>query len=95
MRGYVIADVEVTDPELFEQYRAQVSATIAKYGGRYLVRGGKTESPEGGWTPRRLIVLEFESLARAKEWYDSPEYRPLIELRKRSAKTQIVFSEGM
>ena len=95
MPGYVIADVEVTAPELFEQYRAQVPATIAKYGGRYLVRGGKTESPEGGWTPRRLIVLEFESLARAKEWYDSPEYRPLIALRQRSAKTEIVLVEGM
>ena len=95
MPGYAIADVEVTDPAAFEEYRARVPATIAAYGGRYLVRGGATEVKEGDWSPRRLIVLEFPSLARAREWYASPEYAPLIALRERSARTRLVFAEGV
>jgi uncharacterized protein (DUF1330 family) len=95
MAGYVIANVEVLDPAGFEEYRQRVPATIAKYGGRYLVRGGQTETTEGDWSPQRLIVLEFGSLARAREWFDSPEYRPLIALRKRSARTQLVFAAGL
>jgi uncharacterized protein (DUF1330 family) len=94
MPGYVIADVEVLDPVVFEEYRARVSGTIAAYDGRYLVRGGATETREGDWSPNRLIVLEFPSLARAREWFDSPEYRPLIALRQRSARTKIVIAEG-
>ena len=95
MPTYVIAEVEVTDAAGFEDYRARVPATIAAYGGRYLVRGGATEVKEGGWAPRRLIVLEFPSLARAREWYASPEYAPLIPLRQRTARTQLVFAEGV
>jgi len=91
----VIADVEITDPAGFEEYRARVPATIAAYGGRYLVRGGATEVKEGDWSPRRLIVLEFPSLARAREWYASPEYAPLIALRARSARTRLVFADGV
>ena len=95
MAAYVIAEVEITDPALFEQYRAQVPATIEAYGGRFLVRGGALETREGDWKPSRIVVLEFESLARAREWYDSPEYRPLIALRQRCAKTQLVFADGL
>ncbi len=95
MPAYVIANVEVTDPAGFEDYRKQVPATIAAYGGRYLVRGGRTETKEGSWSPNRLIVLEFESLARARAWLDSPEYRPLIALRQRTAKTDLVLAEGV
>jgi uncharacterized protein (DUF1330 family) len=95
MPAYAIAEVEITDPVLFEQYRAQVPATIEAYGGRFLVRGGALETREGDWKPSRLVVLEFESLARAREWYDSPEYRPLIALRQRCAKTRLVFADGL
>ena len=94
MPAIVIADVEITDPAGFEEYRARVPATIAAFGGRYLVRGGATEVKEGDWSPRRLIVLEFPSLARAREWYASPAYAPLIALRERSARTRLVFAEG-
>lgn len=94
MAAYLIADVEITDPAAFEEYRQRVPATIAAYGGRYLVRGGATAVLEGDWSPRRLIVVEFESLARAHAWYASPEYRPLIALRERSAKTRLVIAEG-
>jgi uncharacterized protein (DUF1330 family) len=93
--GYVIADVEILDPAVFEEYRARVPGTIAQYGGRYLVRGGATETREGDWSPRRLIVLEFPSTARAHEWLASPEYAPLVALRQRSARTRLVVAEGV
>jgi uncharacterized protein (DUF1330 family) len=95
MPAYLIAEVEVQDTALFEEYRAQVPATIAAYGGRYIVRGGKTEVTEGDWQPKRLIVLEFPSLDRLKEWYHSKEYTPLIELRKRAARTNVIMVEGV
>jgi uncharacterized protein (DUF1330 family) len=95
MAAYVLANVEITDPAGFEEYRKGVPATIAQYGGRYLARGGVTEVLEGDWSPKRLVLLEFPSLARFKEWYRSPEYRPLIALRKRTAKTELTIIEGL
>ena len=95
MAAYVLADVNVKDPALFEEYRGKVGATIEKYGGRYIVRGGSTEVLEGEWQPRRVVVLEFPSLERAKEWYNSADYRPLIALRQRAADTQVVMVEGV
>ncbi len=94
MSAYIIADIEVTDPEGFEQYRSQVAPMIAKHGAKYLVRGGAFETREGDWTPNRLVVLEFSSMAAAKEFYDSDEYRPLKELRLRSTNSRLVLVEG-
>jgi uncharacterized protein (DUF1330 family) len=94
MPAYVIAQVEVTDPELFAQYGAQVPATIEQYGGRYLVRGGQTEAIEGNWAPPRVVVIEFPSLDQLKKWYYSDEYKPLIALRQQSANTHLSFVEG-
>ncbi|BBK29776.1 uncharacterized protein (DUF1330 family) [Stella humosa] len=95
MKGYVIASVEVQDPALYETYRAQVLATIEKHGGRFLVRGGQTEQKEGAWTPGRIVVLEFPSLAAARTWYDSPDYQPLAALRGRASRTDILLlAEG-
>ncbi len=94
MPAYVIAQVEVTDPEKFAKYGAQVPATIAQYGGRYLVRGGETQAIEGDWAPPRVVVLEFPSMDQLKKWYDSDEYKPLIALRQQSAKTHLSFVEG-
>ena len=94
MSAYLIAEVEVTDPAVFEQYRAGVPATIAAYGGKYLVRGGALEALEGTWQPKRVILLQFDSMARLKEWYQSKEYAPLIALRKAGAKTNVIAIEG-
>ena len=69
-------------------------ATIAAYGGRYLVRGGATEVAEGEWIPKRVVILEFESAARAKAWLESREYRPLRQIRQRCAKSKVVVVEG-
>jgi uncharacterized protein (DUF1330 family) len=93
--GYVIAIVEVTNAEGYRRYSEQVPATIAKYGGRYLVRGGKTDVREGEWPGPRTVILEFPSLARALEWYESPEYKPLRPIRHANSRARIAFFEGV
>ena len=94
MAAYVIVDLEVTDPAGFEEYRKVVPATIEKYGGKYLVRGGRMETLEGDWSPKRVVVLEFESVERAKEWWSSEDYREPKALRQRTAKTSAIVVEG-
>lgn len=95
MPAYVIADVTITEPTGFEEYRKQVPATVTKYGGRFLVRGGKHEKLEGAWQPARLVILEFPSLEQAKRWHDSQEYREPKALRQKTAKTNVVVVEGV
>jgi uncharacterized protein (DUF1330 family) len=95
MAAYVIAEVEVTDPAAYEDYRKKVPATITQYGGRYLVRGGATETKEGTWAPARLVILEFPSMDQARRWYDSPEYAPALAIRKRASKSKLIFAEGL
>ncbi len=94
MAAYIFADVAVHDPAGYEPYRGQVPALIAAYGGRYLVRGGATEILEGDWSPRRCVILEFPTLAQAKAFWASPEYRPLREIRERTAHSRLVAIEG-
>ncbi len=95
MAAYLIVDVEITDPEAFERYRAQVPATIAAHGGRYLVRGGALEAVEGTWAPKRLVVVEFPTMERLRAWYESPEYRPLLALRLGATVSKAVMVEGI
>jgi uncharacterized protein (DUF1330 family) len=95
MAAYVIAQIEVTDPALFEEYRRRVPETIAAYGGRYLVRGGASETLEGGWRPGRMVVLEFPDRERAQAWWSSQEYSPTKLLRQRSARTQLIVVDGV
>ncbi|MEW5863714.1 MAG: DUF1330 domain-containing protein [Pseudomonadota bacterium] len=95
MAGYVIAEVNVKDAALFEEYRKRVPETIARFGGRYLVRGGALEPKEGDWVPKRLVVLEFPSVEDARRWYHSPEYAPLLAMRLKAADTKAVIVEGV
>ena len=95
MAVYVVVNVRVTDPARYEEYRGKVPATIARYGGRYLARGGAVEALEGDWQPERLVVLEFESMERFREWYDSPGYAPPRRLRGEAAATQFAVVEGL
>lgn len=95
MAALVIAEVDVQDATLFEEYRKLVPATIAQYGGKYIVRGGATETKEGGWTPKRVIVLEFPTMARAREWYHSAEYAPALAMRLKAAKSRTILVEGI
>ena len=94
-KGYFFAELEITDPAMYEQYRSKVPATIANYGGRYLVRGGNPQSLEGDRPLRRCVILEFDSPARLAEWYHSPDYAPLKELRQKSAKTHAFLLNGV
>ncbi len=94
MAGYVIANVDVKDAAGYEEYRRLVPATIQKYGGTYLVRGGPHEVLEGEWTPSRVVVLEFSSVEQAKRWYFSDEYRPAKAIRQRTAVSSVVIVEG-
>lgn len=95
MPAYVLADVTVTDLPAMEEYRKQVPATLAKYGGRFLVRGGAHQTVEGDWKPTRLVVIEFPSLAAARRWYDSEEYRAPKALRMRAGRTSVVIVDGV
>ena len=95
MPAYVIADVTVTDPPAMEEYRKQVPATLAKYGGRFLVRGGAHQTVEGDWKPARLVVIEFPSLLDAQRWYDSEEYRGPKALRMRAGRTSVLIVDGV
>lgn len=94
MAAYLIGEIEVTDPAAYEDYRKQVGATVAKYGGRFVVRGGKVQALEGGWSPGRIVALEFPSMEQAQKWYRSPEYAPLIALRQRASRGKLILVEG-
>jgi uncharacterized protein (DUF1330 family) len=95
MSAYVIAEIDITDPAAYEGYRKQVPAVIARYGGKYIVRGGKVESLEGGWSPRRIAVVEFPSMEQALKFYRSPEYAPLIKIRQKASRGKLVIVEGV
>lgn len=94
MAGYLIANIAVHDAETFAQYREQVAPLIARFGGRYLVRGGELDHVEGRLPLERLVVLEFPSLAQARQFYQSAEYAPVLKLRLASAKSDVAFVEG-
>ena len=94
MAAYVIAEVDVQDTALFDEYRKIVPGTIAKYGGKYVVRGGTCESKEGGWVPKRVVVLEFPTMERAREWYHSADYAPALAMRLKAAKSRMIMVEG-
>ncbi len=95
MAAYVIANVDVHDTTRYAEYVKAVPATIARYGGRFVVRAGKAELLEGSWVPKRVVVLEFPSLERAKEWWSSEEYRPLRTLRQSVSSGDLIVVEGV
>ena len=94
MSVYIIVDLDVTDPEKFAKYREQVAPLIEAYDGKYIVRGGEHEVLEGGWNPNRLVVLEFESAAAAKKFWESDDYAPVKKMRHESAQSNVVLVEG-
>lgn len=94
-KGYIIADVAVTDATAYEAYRDAVAPLIAQFGGRYLVRGGQTDAKEGAAPGGRVVVIEFESLAAAQRFWNSPEYRAIVDLRTRNATSRIFLVEGV
>ena len=94
MAGYVIARIDIVNPEIYQQYIARTPKSIADHGGRFIVRGGHYETMEGDDDQRRLVVIEFPSFDDAKRWYDSPEYQEIKKLRLASAKSELLIARG-
>jgi uncharacterized protein (DUF1330 family) len=94
MAAYVIVEMEITDPVAIEAYRRLAAASVAKHGGRFIVRGGKLEFLEGGWEPERIVVLEFPDAAQAKTWWSSAEYAAARLVRNTAARTRMILVEG-
>jgi uncharacterized protein (DUF1330 family) len=95
MTAYVIVDIDVHDPVGYEEYKKLAPAAVEFYGGKYIVRGGKTETLEGNWVPSRLVILQFENSEQAKKWLNSDEYREARAMRHQTAKSQMVVIEGV
>ena len=95
MAAYVIADVDVKDPVRYEDYRKMVLPTITAYGGRFLARGAKVDTLEGPWHPKRLVIVEFPSVERAKAWWASSVYAEAKALRQATSHGSLVVIEGV
>lgn len=95
MAAYLVADIDVTDPAQFEEYKKLAPAAIAKFGGRYLIRGGAYEAVEGDWKPQRLTVVEFDSMDKAKAFYHSAQYQTAIKARAGAATMNMLLVQGV
>ena len=95
MSAYVIVEIDIFDPIGFEEYRKRVVPIVQKWGGNYIVGGGNVETLEGDWNPKRIVMIEFPSMSRAKEWLNCEEYLEAGKIRHRTAKTNMVLVEGM
>ncbi len=94
-KAYVIADIDVTDLDAYEDYKRLSTQAAERYGARFLVRGGAAERLEGDREPRRLVLLEFEDEDAARRWYDSPEYTEARAVRQRAAESSLVLVSGV
>ena len=95
MLAYVIVDVTITDPQLYEEYKKLTPASIAVWQGKFIVRGGATETLEGDWQPGRFVMLEFPNAELARQWWHSTEYAPAKNIRQRAASTKMILAEGV
>ncbi|MCL4798184.1 MAG: DUF1330 domain-containing protein [Burkholderiales bacterium] len=95
MPAYLIADMDASDPARYEEYKRLAPPAIEKYGGRYLARGGRTEVLEGEWSPKRFVIVEFESMEKVKAFFDSPEYRAARKAREGAGVFRMLAVEGL
>lgn len=95
MPAYLISQIEIHDPAGYEEYRKLVGASLARYGGRFIARGGRIDVLEGSWNPRRVVICEFDSLERARQWYESAEYRPAMAIRQKTSTASIIVVDGL
>ena len=95
MAGYIVVDVEITNPTEYQTYAKQTAATLEPYGGKFIVRGGNAEMLEGDWQPGRFVIIEFPSIEQARAWYSSPEYSSIIGIRHRSANSRMILVQGV
>ena len=94
MTAYVIADVTVTNPDGYAPYRPLAAASIAQYGGKFIARGGAVVPLEGGWSPTRVVIIEFPSMAAASAWYASPAYQAALKIRQANSTGRVIITEG-
>ena len=94
MAAYIIVDVQIHNAEQYEGYKKLTGPSLVNYSGRFIVRGGETETLEGDWQPGRIVVLEFPTKELAKQWWSSEEYAPAKEIRQRNATTKMILVEG-
>jgi uncharacterized protein (DUF1330 family) len=94
-KGYVIAEITVTDPDAYKQYAATVAPIVAKFGGKYLVRGGQTVAVEGDPPGGRIVVIEFDNLAGARAFEESSDYQAVAPLRHKAARSRVFLVEGV
>jgi uncharacterized protein (DUF1330 family) len=94
MPAYVLADVQITDPDRYKDYAAHTPASIAKHGGRWVVRGGETQVLEGEWNPGRIVVIEFPDVEAALGWFNSDEYQELAAIRREASTARLLVVEG-
>lgn len=95
MPAYVINDMEVTNPELLEEYKKLSAPIVKQFGGRFMARGGRIVALEGDWTPKRVVIIEFPTLDQAEAWAKSAEYAPAKLLRQRSSRSRLIVVEGV
>lgn len=95
MSAYVIVEIDVHDPQLYEEYKKLTPGSLVLFGGKFVVRGGQADALEGDWQPKRIVVLEFPSVAKAKEWWDSDTYRHARGIRQRASHTRMIVVEGV
>ena len=95
MPAYLIVDNQITDPKAYDEYRRRVVPLLGRFGGRFLVRGGQISHLEGEWKPQRLVIVEFPSMDALQAWYRSPEYAPILELRKSASTGSVVVAAGV
>ncbi|MBV8393932.1 MAG: DUF1330 domain-containing protein [Alphaproteobacteria bacterium] len=94
MAAYIIVEVETTDEALMTEYRKHTPGAVAKFDGKFIVRGGKTKTLEGGWTPPRVVVLEFPTYEKAEEFYYSEHYKPILAMRLKAGKSRAILVDG-
>jgi len=92
--AYLIAHIDVTNPEAFEAYRGSVPAVIEAHGGRYVIRGGKVETLEGNWDVPRIVIIEFDNLEAARRFYNSDEYQEILPIRLAASEGSVALIEG-
>jgi uncharacterized protein (DUF1330 family) len=95
MPAFVIVDIHIHDLQAYEKYKQLTPASIAAFGGRFVVRGGATEIVEGDWKPGRLVVLEFDDMETARKWWSSESYEVAKKIRQSAASTNMIFVEGV
>ncbi|HEX5170423.1 MAG TPA: DUF1330 domain-containing protein [Cyclobacteriaceae bacterium] len=94
MKAYIIVDVKINDPKRYEDYKKLTPASLNLFDGRFIARGGQTETLEGDWQPGRIVIIEFPSVEKAKAWWSSDIYAPAKALRQETAFTRMILTEG-